>query len=108
MATQTLLVVTDAEKADAKVGTREGAATQIHVLVVDAEKADAKAGIGEVEATQTFVLVAYAEKADAKAGTGEVEDFDPKVGNEMVDLDNQSKTVRIGKGLIEEFRCQLT
>ena len=68
-------------------------------------------------ATQTLVLVTDAEKANAKAGTEKVENFDPKVGLKMVeiqpveDLDiiylepnNQSKTVRIGKGLTEEFR----
>lgn len=118
---KTLVLIVDAQKADAKAGIEEGEAIQTLVLVIDDEKADAKSGIGEVEATQTFVLVPDAEKADTKAGTGEVVDFDPRVGDEMADIqqvgdldviyldpNNQSKIVRIGKGLIEESRCQLT
>lgn len=42
---QTLVLVADAEKADAKLGTREGEAIQTLMLVTDAEKANAKAGI---------------------------------------------------------------
>ena len=53
----------------------------------------------------------------AKAEAREVEDFDPRVGEEMADMEpveeldevyldpnNQSRTVRIGKNLTEESR----
>lgn len=68
-------------------------------------------------AAQSLVLVANAKKADAKVGKRKVEDFDPRVGDVMADIqpikdpnviyleqNYQSKTIQIRKGLTEEYR----